>query len=98
LQYRSDGVASDILLRLLGGPARVDAFVRELGIAGIRIADTEKTLGIDVSAQYRNYASPDAMVRLLELLITKSPISAENTRLLMQWLHTKRERREPTMD
>src|SRR5689334_6509111 len=41
----SDGVASDILLRVIGGPAVADGYVRSLGITGIRIRDTEKTLG-----------------------------------------------------
>ena len=61
----SDGVASDILLRLLGGPSAVDACIRDLGITGIRIADTEKTLGVDVGAQYRNYAEAGSLVALL---------------------------------
>lgn len=56
----SDGVASDILLRTLGGPSSVDAYIKSLGIAGISIRDTEKTIGANVHAQYRNYAEPRA--------------------------------------
>jgi len=33
----SDGTACDVLLRLLGGPARVTAYVRALGIHDIRV-------------------------------------------------------------
>ena len=82
----SDGVASDILLRVIGGPSIADAYIRSLGINGIRIADPEKTLGRDVTAQYRNYAEPRAMVALLRLLADHSPLSPANTQLLMGWM------------
>lgn len=82
----SDGVASDILLRVVGGPQAADAYIRSLGINGIRIADPEKTLGRDVTAQYRNYAQPVSMVALLRLLADRSPLSPGNTELLMRWM------------
>jgi beta-lactamase class A len=82
----SDGVASDILLRVIGGPKSADNYVRSLGIDGIHIADPEKTLGRDITAQYRNYAEPRAMVALLRRLADRSPLSAANTHLLLHWM------------
>ena len=82
----SDGVACDILLRTLGGPSVVDAYVKSLGIAGISIRDTEKTLGMDVRAQYRNYVQPGAMVALLRLIADRSPLSPGHTELLLRWM------------
>jgi beta-lactamase class A len=82
----SDGVASDILLRTAGGPSAVDAYIQSLGISGIRIRDTEKTIGTDVQAQYRNYAEPRAMVALLRLITDRSPLSPEHTGLLLHWM------------
>lgn len=82
----SDGVASDVVLRALGGASVVNAYVRSLGIRGIQIQDTEKTLGRDVNAQYRNYAEPSAMVALLRLLADRSPLSPEHTALLLRWM------------
>jgi len=82
----SDGVASDILLRVLGGPKVADEYVRSLGIEGIYIRDSEKTLGRDVKAQYRNFAEPAAMVALLRKLADHSPLTAEHTKLLEQWM------------
>jgi beta-lactamase class A len=82
----SDGIASDILLRTLGGPAVVDAYIKSLGISGIHIQDTEKTIGKDVHAQYRNYSQPAAMVTLLRLLADRSPLSAPHTSLLLRWM------------
>jgi beta-lactamase class A len=82
----SDGVASDMLVRALGGPAAVDAYVRGLGIQGIHIVDTEQTLGRDVKLEDRNSAEPRALVGLVRLLADRSPLSAGHTQLLLGWM------------
>ena len=82
----SDGVASDILLRVIGGPKVADEYIRSLGIQGIHIADTEKTMGRDLSAQFRNYAEPQALVALLRVIADRSPLSPANTQHLMDWM------------
>ncbi|MGB9031472.1 MAG: class A beta-lactamase [Acidobacteriaceae bacterium] len=82
----SDGVASDILLRALGGPAAADAYVRSLGIDGIHIVDTEKSLGRDVKLEDRDSAQPRALVTLLRRLVDRSPLSPEHTQLLLGWM------------
>ena len=84
----SDGVASDILMRSLGGPAAVEAYVRSLGISGIAVRDTEQALGRDVALENRNTARPRAMVALLRMLADRSPLSPEHTRLLLGWMST----------
>lgn len=61
----SDGTASDVLLRLAGGPAAVERFVRRLGVAEMAIATSERTMGADAKAQYRNWCSPRAALQLL---------------------------------
>jgi len=82
----SDGVASDILLRTLGGAAVADAYVRNLGIDGIHIQDTEKALGRNDRLENRNYATPAALVALLRRLADRSPLSPEHTALLLNWM------------
>ena len=82
----SDGVASDILLRVIGGPRVADEYIRSLGIDGIRIVDTEKSMGRDVTVQYRNSAEPQALVALLRLVADRSPLSNENTQQLLTWM------------
>jgi beta-lactamase class A len=82
----SDGVASDILMRSLGGPAAVNAYVQSLGISGIEIRDTEKTLGREVILENRDTSEPRAMVALLRLLADRSPLSPEHTQLLLGWM------------
>jgi beta-lactamase class A len=82
----SDGVASDILLRVLGGPASADAYVRTLGIDGIHIVDTEQTLGREVKLEDRDSAQPRALVALLRRLADRSPLSPDHTQLLLGWM------------
>lgn len=82
----SDGVASDILLRVIGGPTVADTYVRSLGIEGMHIADTEKTIGRDKNAQYRNYAEPQALVALLRRIADRSPLSPSSTEQLVTWM------------
>ena len=80
----SDGTASDMLLRVLGGPMVVDSYIRSLGVQGMAVIDTEKTLGKDVNAQYRNTSTPAAMVHLLRLLADRSPLTSDHTALLLR--------------
>lgn len=82
----SDGVASDILMRSLGGPAAVNAYIRSVGITGIEIRDTEQSLGRQVALENRNTAEPRAMVALLRLLADHSPLSPEHTQLILGWM------------
>lgn len=82
----SDGVASDILMRTLGGAGSVDAYVRSLGIEGIHIIDTEQTLGREVKLEDRNSAEPRALVALLRKLADHSPLSSDHTQLLLGWM------------
>jgi beta-lactamase class A len=82
----SDGVASDILIRTVGGAGAVDAYVRSLGIGGVHIVDTEKVLGREVKLEDRDSAEPRALVALLRLLADRSPLTPEHTQLLLGWM------------
>lgn len=85
---QSDNVANDIVLRGLGGPAVSEAYVRSLGIAGIHIRDSEKTLNRDERLQERNTATPRALVALLRRLADRSPLTPEHTQLILGWMTT----------
>ncbi len=80
---QSDGTASDVLLRLVGGPGRVMAFLKGIGITGINVVDTEMTLGKDRQAQYRNWATPRAAVELLKAFHAGKGLSPASHRLLL---------------
>lgn len=79
----SDGTASDVLIRLAGGPARVTRYARGLGIQNIVVATTERAMAQGEQVQYRNWATPDAMAGLLRVLQAGKGLSASSRRLLL---------------
>lgn len=62
----SDGTASDVLMRLAGGPQVIQAYLTEIGIEDIKVVNTEKEFAQDWETQYRNWATPEAAVQLLK--------------------------------
>jgi len=80
----SDGSASDVLLRVAGGPVAVMKYLHQLGIDGVIVADTEKEIGRDVSVQYRNWATPQSAVALLRALHEGKPLSSASRALLLK--------------
>jgi beta-lactamase class A len=82
----SDGSASDVLLRVLGGKARAQAYLSSLGIEGIRIETTEGEMGRDYEAQYRSWASPAAAVQWLSALEQGKGLRPASRGLLLGWM------------
>jgi beta-lactamase class A len=78
----SDGTASDVLLRLAGGPEKATAYVRQLGVSDMTIAATEAAMSRDVMVQYTNFATPRAAVALLAIL-QSGPRVAPRTRAIL---------------
>lgn len=83
---QSDNVASDVLLRSIGGPGAANAYLRSLGITGISIRDDENTVDRNERLQYRNAAQPRALVLLLEGLSSGTALSPQDTQLLLSWM------------
>jgi len=63
----SDNVACDMMFDILGGPGKVDKFIKTLGIADIAIVATERAMHQDWSVQFSNWTTPKATVALLKL-------------------------------
>ena len=82
----SDNVAADILLRLIGGPAGFDRYIKSAGIAGFHLEDNEATLHRHSVAQYRNWFEPSGAVEFLRLLNDRPPLTAEHAGLLLGWM------------
>lgn len=82
----SDGTAADVLLGLVGGPGAVTAYVRGLGVDGLTVAVTEKDMGRDPEAQYRNWATPTGAVALLRALDQGRGLSPEGRAHLLRLL------------
>lgn len=83
MMTRSDGTASDVLLRLVGGPERVTAYLRTLGVDGVVVATSELEMSRGEEVQYRNWATPDSMLVLLRAVQEGRGLSkASRARLL----------------
>jgi beta-lactamase class A len=80
----SDGTACDVLLKLVGGPEVVMNYFRVLGINGINVVNTENEIGQDKSVQYRNWATPEAMIVLLRALHEGRGLSKSSQKLLLR--------------
>lgn len=80
----SDGTASDVLMRLAGGPEAVNTYLHELKITDIVVLDTEKAFAEDHSLQYRNWATPEAAVSLLRALYDGRDLSEDSRALLLR--------------
>jgi len=82
----NDGTASDVLLRLLGGPPAVMQYLRQLEIQDIKVLNTEKEMGKSWNLQYSNTATPKAMISLLQALHQTKALSPKSSELLMKWM------------
>lgn len=80
----SDGTASDVLMKLSGGPVAIQAYLTELGINDMIVLDTEKAFALDHSLQYRNWATPEAAVTLLRALHERRGLSEAAQGLLLK--------------
>src|SRR5262245_11228800 len=79
----SDGTASDVLLRVGGGGARVTAYLRGVGIRDMAVVTTEAAMSRDHMAQYRNYTTPDAAVALLKALYSARTLSGASRQIVL---------------
>jgi beta-lactamase class A len=80
----SDGTASDVLLKLVGGAEAVSQYLNELNVTEIVVANTEKEIGQDWEVQYRNWASPKGAVALLHALHERRKLSEQSQALLLK--------------
>jgi beta-lactamase class A len=66
----SDGTASDVLMRLAGGPKAVQDYLTQIGIRDMKVVNTEKEFALDWQTQYENWTTPIAAVELIRLVHT----------------------------
>ena len=82
----SDGTACDVLLRVVGGTPVVMKYLLSLGVNGVIVETTEKTMAQNNLVQYRNWAAPDKMIRLLKTFYSGRSLSSASRELLLQWM------------
>jgi beta-lactamase class A len=85
-QERSDGVAANLLIKRLGGPAAVTAKFREMGDPVTRLDRYEPDLGLVLSADLRDTTSPLAMAQLVGRITTGDLLQSSSRERLLQWM------------
>jgi len=90
----SDNTAADYLMKLIGGPQVVTAYLRELGVSGIRVDRSEKQMTADLhekggveryARDPRDTATPQGMIALLKCMYEKRDgLSAESHEFAMK--------------
>jgi beta-lactamase class A len=80
----SDGTASDVLFKLLGGSDAMSKYLSEIRVTDLIVANSEKEIGSDWETQYRNYSTPEAAVKLLRALQLKQGLSDQGRSLITQ--------------
>jgi beta-lactamase class A len=64
---QSDNNGCDVLFKLVGGPKKVNDYIKKLGVTEISIQNTEGQMHQNPNLQYENWSTPNAAVQLLEL-------------------------------
>jgi beta-lactamase class A len=85
-QEMSDGVAANLLVKRLGGPAAVTAKFREMGDTVTRLDRYEPDLGLVLSADVRDTTTPFAYAQLVRRITTGSVLSRGSRERLLEWM------------
>jgi beta-lactamase class A len=84
LLLESDGTASDVLMRVAGGPSGVSDYLNGLKIKDTVVRNFEKEMGLDQQLQYQNWSSPAAAIELLRDLQDRRGLSEGSQALLLK--------------
>lgn len=82
----SDNTAANLLLKTVGGPPGLTAFIRTLGDRTTRLDRSEPTLNTAIPGDPRDTTTPRAMVRSLAVLLTGDRLSGAARQQLAAWM------------
>ncbi len=85
IQY-SDNAAANVLLKVLGGPQALTAFMREVGDAHFRLDRWEPELNSAIPGDARDTSTPMAMTKTLNKLVLGDALGLTQRARLADWL------------
>ena len=85
-QELSDGLAANLLVRRMGGPAAVTAKFREMGDTVTRLDRYEPDLGLVLSGDLRDTTTPRAMAQLVRRITTGTILQPASRQRLLRWM------------
>ena len=80
----SDNSACDVLLKLIGGAPRVQAYMLQIGERGIAVRASEADMASSWELQYTNWAKPREMTALLDQFYSNKLLSKSSTDFLYE--------------
>jgi len=83
---QSDNDACDNLLKTIGGPATVQAYMLQIGIRGIAVRTSEADMASSWELQYTNWCKPVEMTALFDHLYSGKILAKSTTDSLYQML------------
>jgi beta-lactamase class A len=86
----SDNAATNVLLRAMGGPAALTAFVRSIGDEVTRFDRTEPELNSNLPGDERDTTTPRAMADTMLKIFTQDVLSLASRALLIEWMTAAR--------
>ena len=82
----SDNTAANRILKILGGPERVTAFIRSLGDEVTRLDNNEPALNVVGVGEVHDTTTPSSMVRLLSTVLFGQVLSPASRSRLEGWM------------
>ena len=82
----SDNSAANLLLRRLGGPAGLTAFIRRSGDRVTRLDRYEEELNTNLPGDARDTTTPAAMLGLMQALLLGDVLTAPSRARLIGWM------------
>ena len=82
----SDNTAANLMLKVLGGPQGVTAFIRSTGDKVTRLDNTEPELNVVRPGEIHDTTTAASMVGLLSSVVLGQTLSADSRTLLQGWM------------
>jgi beta-lactamase class A len=82
----SDGTAGNLLMRDIGGPARLTAYLRGLGDTVSRMDSYEPELNRDAPGDPRDTTTPQAIAADYQRIVLGSVLPPDKRSLILDWL------------
>lgn len=82
----SDNAAANLLLKFLGGPASLTAYMRSIGDRTTRLDRTETSLNENLRGDPRDTTTPNAMRAMMQAVLIGNALSGASRETLLAWL------------
>lgn len=80
----SDNNACDFLIGFVGGISRVEDYIRGLGVTDFNLSFPERAMHDDIRKQYGNWSTPNSVIDLMQIFLTKPLFANQYKDFLVQ--------------